>query len=164
MFRKRSKARIRDIEDGERFARTAMLTFLLVYIAFPIFQFSNQGVDTDPSGNFGSFIFLIWFFGLPLAAKMFFIGMIAGALAFFPVYRFLSSNLGMKFAAIIAASGAAYFAVLVSYHIKVGFSPFGISWKSEYGAYDFSRSLGIFAAVISGPIAGVMWIGADAHD
>ncbi len=163
MFRKRSKEQIRNIDDGERFARTALLTFALVYFAFPIFQMANPNTDNGSAGNLGGLIFLIWFFGLGLAAKMFFFGMIAGALGFFPIYRLLTYRLGVKIAATIAASAAAYFAVLVSYHVSIGFSPFGLSWKSEYGAYEFSRSLGIFAAIVAMPIARIMWIGANAN-
>ena len=163
MFRKRTREQIRNIEDGERFAKTAVLTFLLVYLTFPIFLLAGGDKDAESSGNLGGLIFLIWFLGLGLAIKMFFFGMIAGALSFFPIYQLLTYRLGIKFAATIAAPVAAYFAVLVSYHISITFSPFDISWRSEYGAYAFSQSLGTFAAIIALPITRIMWRGANTN-
>ncbi|WP_306113330.1 MULTISPECIES: hypothetical protein [unclassified Roseovarius] len=163
MFRKRSEKQIRDLEDGERFARTAAFTFVLVYLAYPIFLMAKQNSHTDPTGNLGGFVFLIWFFGLGLAAKMFFFGMIAGALSFFPIYRLLSYKLEVKLSATLAASVAAYVAIVVSYHIGIEFSPFGFSWNADHGAYAFSRDLGIFAAIVALPIARIMWIGAHAN-
>lgn len=159
MLKRPSSNRIRQLDVGDRFARTAIWTFGLTYLLFPVLTLLGFHEPDGPTEGVGFGIVLIWVFGLKLAVTMFIPAMVCGIVVFYTLYKVVSNVIGPWIGAIIASSVAAYLSVLVSYHLDFNFFPMGLDWDVALGSYSFSNAIGIFAASVAVPVAAVMWIG-----
>lgn len=159
MFKRLSAKKIRELDTGDRFARTAIWVYVLSFIFFPIYAAVSGNKEDASLEGAGLFLVLFWLFGLKLAATMFIPAMICGALVFFGLYKVTTIFVGPWIGAIIASTVAAYLSVLVSYHLDFDFAPMGLNWDTALGSYSFSNGLGVFAASLSVPIAAITWLG-----
>ncbi|PHQ99293.1 MAG: hypothetical protein COB39_04635 [Marinosulfonomonas sp.] len=159
MFKRPSANQIRERDVGDRFARTAIWTFGLTYLLFPVLGLFGRHQPDGAMDGIGFGFILIWVLTLNLAATMFIPAMVCGILVFFALYKVTSNLIGPWLGAIIASSLAAYLSVLVSYHLDFNFFPMGLDWDVARGSYSVSNAIGIFAASVAVPVAAVMWIG-----
>ncbi len=159
MFKRLSAKKIAELDVGDRFARTAFLTYFLTFFLFPLVVVLFENTDFASSDGAGAFFVIIWLMGLKLAVSMFIPAMLVGAVVFFILHKAISVWTGVWFGAIISSAVAAYFSVLIAYHLNIDFFPPGLSWNAEYGSYSFSNYIGGLAAFISVMVAAITWIG-----
>jgi len=159
MLKRPSANQLKELETGDRFARTALWTYGLSYLLFPVLSVLGGGKADGSTDAIGFAIVFAWVFGLKLATTMFIPAMVCGILVFSTLYKVTSNLIGPWIGAIIAAPVAAYLSVLVSYHLDFNFFPMGLDWDVTRGSYSVSNAIGIIAASVAVPIAAVMWIG-----
>lgn len=150
------------INEGKRYAYSALCTFAATFFLFPIcvalMPFFPGALHEVTLDGLKGFVFLMLFFGgIQIAIKMFIPAMAVGAISFYASRKFIAAIIGRKIGAFVSTMISAYIGVLFAFHLDIDLNPLAVTWRSEPGGYRFSRTLGIFAAVVSVPISAIFF-------